>query len=632
MKLVIVESPNKVKKIAGFLGAGFTVKASFGHVRDLPDVGGLAIRFDNGRVTPQYETRARGGLVTELKALANQADEILLATDPDREGEAISWHLQQILGPRHRYRRVRFHEITESAIQKAVANPTEIDQHLVDAQQARRVVDRVVGWLVSPTCKSAVVDGQVARSAGRVQSVALRLVVDREREITNFAPQTFYVLQAQLQKPGLTPVFWARLIKWGSTDIPKGLRKPEDADKLAAACRDSEWRILRAETRQAERSAPPSFTTASMQQAASNKLGLDPEQTMALAQALFEAGLISYMRTDSTTLSPEAIAAARAHIADKFGQSYLPSQPNLHTSKSANTQEAHEAIRPTHLGDGREAAYALGEQCGKLYDLIEGRTVASQMAARVVSVTTIDVSAAGGRAVFRVTGNVPVFDGWKRLMDDDTEEKGDDKEEAITLPPLADGDPLTCLDFRTDRSKTKPPPRYTQASLVKKLESDGIGRPSTFASTLKTLFKRVYIKEEARKLAATPLGCACVDFLVKAYSGNFIEYAYTAKMEEDLDRISRGEEPWQQLLTKVSFALLPVAQAAGLSYNPLIGEEPARAAPREIPKDTPAKPCKNCAMKIHWVKDGERSLPCNADGTRHQCQTGRGSPKGSVRR
>ncbi|MFH2201651.1 MAG: type I DNA topoisomerase [Elusimicrobiota bacterium] len=589
MKLVIVESPNKIRKIRGYLGPDYNIAASFGHVRDLPAKGDLAVAFEDGRIIPTYVMLERSSnCIRELKELAKKADEILLAMDPDREGEAIAWHVSALLGE-HKYSRVVFHSITKKEVQEAVAKPRPLAQHLVDAQQARRVLDRVVGWLVSPTLRSV---GKEARSAGRVQSVALRLVARREQEINRHNNVEYYSLSAKLEKPGSPPSFTAELVAWKGEPLAHRLRDQELADQTVAWLKNQEWKVLSCQRKDANRNAPPPFTTATVQQAASVKLAMNPDQTMKLLQGLFEEGKITYHRTDSSALAPEAVEMARRIIAKKFPPDYLPEKGIVHASKAANAQEAHEAIRPTDPETGPGAA---GDASGKLYKLIWQRFVACQMAPGRDQITTIDVAVAPAewehaekgkvpRGVFQAKGKVVLFDGWRKLVGGDAtqeKKKKDDEEEAdVELPMLEVGDELKLLAAAAKKKKTKPPARYTQASLIKKLETDGIGRPSTYANIMKTIMARGYVKDVKRKLHCTPLGMDVTRFLVVHYSGNFIELDYTARLEEELDRISRGEAQWEQVVTEASFAVLKLAKQAGLWRNPL----KPRAKPEEAAK------------------------------------------------
>lgn len=589
MKLVIVESPNKVRKIKDFLGADFRVAASFGHMRDLPPTGGLSVEFIDGRIKPVYAMIERSARhVKELSELAQKAEEVILATDPDREGEAIAWHVSQLLGER-KYSRVVFHAVTKAEVQKAMAAPRPLDQHLVDAQQARRVLDRVVGWVVSPTLRKVSKD---ARSAGRVQSVALRLVADREKDIARHKTVDYFMLSARLEKDGAPPPFAAKLITWKDHPLGQRLRDPALAESTVEWAKTVPWRVLSCDRRDSARNPPPPFTTATVQQAASVRLGFNPDATMKHLQALFEDGKITYHRTDSTALSPEGLAEARAVIKKEFPPEYLPKSPIVHATKSANAQEAHEAIRPTHPETGPDA---LGTgDAGKLYRLIWQRFVACQMAPGRDQITTIDVACAPDgwkndkgepvpKGVFQAKGKVLLFDGWRRLSGEDATEEakkkgkkeGDEDEESDgELPMLDPGDPLSLLGLDALKRSTKPPPRYTQASLIKKLEAEGIGRPSTYAAIMRVILERGYVKEEKRKLHATPLGVSASDFLVRHYTGNFIDMDYTRRLEDDLDKIARGEASWEKVVTEASFAVIALARGAGLWYDPLVPRPP----------------------------------------------------------
>ena len=600
MKLVIVESPNKTRKIRAFLGAGYQVCASFGHVRDLPATGDLAVAFADGRVTPTYLPLERSRTaIADLTRLAADADEVLLATDPDREGEAIAWHISELLGTRT-YRRVAFHAMTKVEVLKAVAQPRQLDLHLVAAQQARRVLDRVVGWLVSPTLYRV---ARQAKSARRVQSVAMRLVAEREREISRFTAVDYFILRAQLERPGTPPPFAARLITWKGQPLGQRLISQETADRTVAWCLRQAWLVAACERREQSRHPPPPFITATVQQAASVRLGLNPDQTMATLQSLFEEGHITYHRTDSVALSDEALSAARSVIARDFPPAYLPPAPVVHQSKAANAQEAHEAIRPTHA----ELTVELpaDSPAGKLYRLIWQRFIACQMASGRDQLTTILVDCAPATwlvdgappqpmGVFQAKGKVVLFDGWRRLTGEDATEEAaprrskrtkagatpaDEEEFLGELPLLTVGDTLKVRALEALSRTTKPPARYTQASLIKRLEHDGIGRPSTYATIMRTIQDRGYVEERKRKLHATELGMQVTEFLVRHFTGSFIDIGYTARLEGDLDRIARGEAAWERIVTEASFAVLALAQKAGLRGNPLLPSTPP-ATPR----------------------------------------------------
>jgi DNA topoisomerase-1 len=588
MKLVIVESPNKTRKIRAFLGDEYLVCASFGHVRDLPAAGDLAVDFRDGKVVPTYLPLERSrDVISELSRHAERAEEVILATDPDREGEAIAWHVAELLG-RRRYRRVAFHSITKAEVLRAVANPRDLDLDLVAAQQARRVLDRVVGWLVSPTLRRV---SPEARSAGRVQSVALRLVAEREQEIARFTAVSYFILNAQLERPGSPPPFAARLVTWKGEPLAQRLTSAEVAAKTVDWCRRQPWQVASCERREQARHPPAPFITATVLQAASVRLGLNPDATMKLLQSLFEDGHITYHRTDSASLSPEAVAAARALIGEGFPAAYLPAQPVQHQSRSANAQEAHEAIRPTHPESGADALK--DAPAGALYRLIWQRFIASEMASGRDQLTTILVDCAPGSwqvagrpsqamGVFQAKGKVVLFDGWRRLAGEDATDEatskrggkkkapaGDEDEFSGELPMLTVGDALTLRELEALSRTTKPPARFTQAGLIKRLDHDGIGRPSTHAAIMRTILDRGYVEERKRKLHATDLGVKLTIFLVRHFTGNFIDLGYTARLEADLDRIACGQADWQRIVTEASLAVLALAQAAGLRGNPL---------------------------------------------------------------
>lgn len=609
MKLLIVESPNKIKKLKELVGPQFRLAASFGHIRDLPVKGDLGITFVDGAVRPDYRPLEKAGrAIDDLTRLAASCDEVWLATDPDREGEAIAWHITQILGER-RYRRVAFQAITKAAVSEALANPRDLDRGLVDAQQARRVLDRVVGWLVSPTLRQL---GKDARSAGRVQSVALRLVAEREREIQRFNAVDHFVLAAKVERTGSPPPFTAKLVTWKGEALGTRLIDPDIAERTVAWCRKQPWLVHACDRREVERRPPPPFTTATVQQAASVQLGLRPDATMKLLQELFEDGRITYHRTDSTSLAPEAIEAARALIAARFKPAYLPAKPVIHATKAANAQEAHEAIRPTHPETGPEAVDGPARD---LYALVWNRFIACQMSSGRDQQTTIDVACAPGSfivgasrpqgvesdrtpdrplppprpppsgtaipmGVFQAKGVVVLFDGWRKLTADATEEKKkrgrkkageeDDEDSAVELPMLEPGQDLTLLTLEAVKRTTRPPPRFTQASLIKRLEKEGVGRPSTYAAIMGTLIFRTYVEDKQRKLWATDLGLRVSEFLVARYAGNFIELSFTARMEQELDRIAAGQLAWEPTVTAASQAVLTLARKAGL-YGPAPG-------------------------------------------------------------
>jgi DNA topoisomerase-1 len=569
-RLVIVESPTKARTLGPMLGPGYMVRASMGHVRDLPpDALGVDIDHD---FRPAYRlARGKAKTVQALRAAAADADEIYLSTDPDREGEAIAWHLLQVLRPRQAtVRRVTFHEVTPSAIQAAFAAPRPgLDLSLVDAQQARRVLDRLVGYQVSPLLWKTT----RGKSAGRVQSVALRLVVERERDIRAFTPEEYWTIHADLARPAdHAQHFLARLIQAGGQ--PVGLDKPiqlktrADADRLIAELQGAQYRVKTVKREKRARKPWPPFTTSTLQQSASARLGLSPADTMRIAQELYEGidvgtgkpvGLITYMRTDSTHVSPEAQAQARQVVESTLGARYLPERPPAYATRVKNAQEAHEAIRPTDTARYPSTIKShLSERQFKLYDLIWRRFVASQMAPAEYRVTTVDVEARGAAAgaaagagqprafLFRAVGRELLFDGFLRVWQE-APERADDEDEPQVLPELAPGEPLDLLELLARQHFTQPPPRYTEATLIKALEDRGIGRPSTYASIVGTLKDRDYVVSEKRVLSPTPLGETTCDALVAAFP-DVLDYGFTAQVEDWLDEVSRGEKAWTQAL------------------------------------------------------------------------------------
>ncbi len=543
--LVIVESPAKAKTIAKYLGPGHRVLASYGHVRDLvqkdgsvdPD-GGFAMRW---AVDPRA-AKTVGAIKSALKA----ADTLALAPDPDREGEAIAWHLREILDGAgalegKTVKRVTFNAITKSAVQAAFAAPRALDDHLVEAYLARRALDYLVGFTLSPVLWRKLPG---ARSAGRVQSVALRAICEREAEIEAFRAREYWQITAELHTARGAP-FTARLThlagnKLGKFDIP------DEASAQAAAARLT-GKALSVQSLEAKRVAPPPaapFITSTLQMEAARKLGMTAARTMRVAQSLYEAGLITYMRTDGTTLSPEAVASAREVIAKEYGAAYVPDAPRLYKSKAKNAQEAHEAIRPTDLA--KKAPAGLEADAARLYALIWKRTVASQMASAQMEQVAADISDGTDDAVLRATGQVVVFDGFLVLYQEDKDESSDD-EDARRLPPMAQGEPTKLLAVAPSQHFTQPPPRYTEATLVKRLEELGIGRPSTYASILQVLRDRDYVTMDARRFVPQDRGRIVTAFLEKFF-GRYVDYDFTANMEAELDAIAAGDVGWRAAL------------------------------------------------------------------------------------
>jgi DNA topoisomerase-1 len=560
--LVIVESPAKAKTINKYLGPDYTVVASFGHVRDLP--------AKNGSVDPehgfamQWEIGERSHKpLGEIVARAKTVDTIYLATDPDREGEAISWHIEEYLKEKKLtdkvvIKRVTFNEITKSAVQEAFKNARQIDNHLVEAYLARRALDYLVGFNLSPVLWRKLPG---SRSAGRVQSVALRLICEREAEIEIFKPEEYWSIETLLTtKEGKS--FTARLSQLDGKKIEKmTIKDKTDADTAVERIRSGEYAVSSIEKKQVRRHPYAPFITSTLQQEASRKLRFSATKTMRTAQKLYEGveiggettGLITYMRTDGITLSGEAIAQARALIKNKFGENYLPDAPRAYKSKVKNAQEAHEAIRPTDIHRTPESvAQYLDEDELRLYELVWKRTVACQMESAVLDQVSVDIANKDGKVVLHATGSVVTFDGFLKVYreeSEDEEKNADAPEEERRLPPLKEGEALSLGDVTPDQHFTQPPPRYTEASLVKKLEELGIGRPSTYASILQVLQEREYVKLDQRRFIPESRGRIVTAFLINFFK-TYVEYNFTAGLEEQLDEISAGDIEWKKVLAE----------------------------------------------------------------------------------
>ncbi len=561
-RLLIVESPTKARTIQGYLGKDYTVLASVGHVRDLPKSNKDAVDIEGGFI-PHYVIPAeKREVIEKIERAAAKASEIYLATDPDREGEAIAWHIKEVAGLK-KPQRVVFHEITKAAIEEALAHPRAIDEHLRRAQEARRVLDRIVGYDLSGLIWKKV---RYGLSAGRVQSPALRILAEREREITSFIPVTYFVLNA--------------LFKSKSGDIATTCTEQpatkEEADRIVQAGRSAAWSVAAVVEKAEERNPRPPFTTSTLQQAASTRLGFAPSRAMRAAQKLYEAGHITYMRTDSVNLGAEAVAKMASVIESTFGKDYLMVRAYKTTSK--NAQEAHEAVRPTEPSRARAGNTPDEEQ---LYDLIRTRTLASQMASAKIMRTTVSAKADANIPLFTANGSRMLFPGWLAL---DTKARGED----VELPKLASGDPLTLLSLGADEKQTEPPNRYTEAGLIKELEKRGIGRPSTYASIMKTIQDRGYVEKLARALKPTATGMVVSGWLEQHFP-EYISDSFTAEMENELDEIARGERGYTETLTEF--------------YGPF---EKAVRAKDKLPKatglgDAPAEfPCTICGSPMEF--------------------------------
>lgn len=548
-KLVVVESPAKAKTIKKYLGRGYTVEASMGHIRDLPK-SQLGVNIEDN-FEPKYITiRGKGELLAKLRKAAKTSDKVYLATDPDREGEAISWHLSHLLGIKENEPcRIEFNEITKDAVKNAIKNPRPINQNLVDAQQARRILDRLVGYKISPLLWRKVRKGL---SAGRVQSVASKIICEREREIEAFKPDEYWNLKGIFISSKNKQSFEAQLHSKGKKKID--LKSKQEVDQVLAAIKGEDYTVTKVQKGSRKRSAPPPFTTSTMQQEASRKLGFTTKKTMMLAQQLYEGvdvkgegsvGLITYMRTDSTRVSDQALAEVRTIIQEKFGKDYVPSKANIFRSKKGS-QDAHEAIRPTSVRySPKDLQSSLKRDQLRLYTLIYNRFMASQMKPALYETLTVNISA--GEYIFRASGSRKVFPGYTALYMEGNDEGKEEKD--IMLPDLEEGEKLELKEYKSEQKFTQPPARYTEASLVRVLEDMGIGRPSTYAPTISTIISRGYVVRDARILYPTDLGFIVNDLMDK-YFPKIMEYKFTAAMEEKLDKIEEGEVNWRDLLNE----------------------------------------------------------------------------------
>ena len=524
MKLLIVESPSKAKTISKYLGGEYTVVASVGHIRDIPKSSKNAIDIPGGFI-PHYEiSKGKEKVVAQIQKLADEADEVLLATDPDREGEAIAWHIAEAVGLK-KAKRVAFHEITEKAIKEAIKHPRSIDQDLRKAQEARRVLDRLVGYGLSGLLWKKL---RYGLGAGRVQSPALRLLVEQEEEIRAFVPEDFWVLSAEMETTNKAHF---------TVECSEKLKDKKTVDEILAKARKEKWKVIDVKETQAKRSPRAPFTTSTLQQAASTQLGFSPSKTMSIAQKLYEAGHITYMRTDSTNLGEEAITEITATITKLYGKELV--EVRAYKTKSKNAQEAHEAIRPTH--PAKKDAGTTTEQ-KELYGLIWRRAVASQMKdASILRTKIIANTESESLPAFSANGSRLITPGW---LSADPKAREDDTE----LPKVAIGDALTLIEIKDEAKQTEPPNRYSEAGLVKKLEELGIGRPSTYASIIKTNIDHGYVEKEGKALHPTDTGEVVINKFLKPHFGDIISYTFTAEMEEELDDIAEGKREYKKTL------------------------------------------------------------------------------------
>jgi DNA topoisomerase-1 len=636
MQLVIVESPTKARKLKGYLDSSYQIEASVGHIRDLPK-SGLGIDIDNN-FEPVYEvSEDKTDVVAKLTKLAKKADQVILATDPDREGEAIAWHLKfllkDVVPTGTDFKRATFHEITKSAVTRAIEHPGKLNQHLVDAQQARRVVDRLVGYKVSPVLWKKIRRGL---SAGRVQSVALRLIVEREREIAAFIPEEFWEIDTLFSLQGAQSRAASVIISKKAVEAATQTADSTESDSsevtnkpswfelvptehfigrvatvndkkfepkneemagpvvtfLAAA--ETTHFITSIERKERKRASLPPFSTSTLQQQAATRLGMTSKQTMRLAQQLYEEGLITYHRTDSFSLSQQALEMARDYVGKVYGANYLPEKPRVFASNSKNAQEAHEAIRVTDITVKGEAVLAKGAKMTnrhqQLYDLIWRRYVASQMETAVYDQTTFVVESTNAAqqhiatVTSKATGSVLRFDGWMKLFPG----SGD-----TILPEVTEHQPVNATEVFGAQKYTQPPARYNDASVVKELEKRGIGRPSTYASIISVIEDRGYVTRDAKRFIATPVGMTVCDFLEK-YFETIMDYDFTAEMEEDLDRIARGEKEWHSVIGEFFKPLAKKIEKV---------EETAERA--KVPVETTGEKCPECGEGEVVIRTGK---------------------------
>ena len=618
MPVVVVESPAKAKKINGYLGKDYTVLASYGHVRDLPPKDGSVLPDEDFDMKWEIASDSKKHIKAIVDALKNDP-ELILATDPDREGEAISWHLTEALTAKKAIKkdtpvsRVVFNAITKSAVTEAMANPRQVDAPLVEAYLARRALDYLVGFNLSPVLWRKLPG---AKSAGRVQSVCLRLIVEREMEIEAFRAREYWTVKALLQSPrGQT--FEARLTTLAGKKLDKfDLANATQAEMAVQAINSRDLVIKSVEAKPATRNPSPPFMTSTLQQEASRKFGMGAKQTMSVAQRLYEAGLITYMRTDGIDMAPEAVASARDAIKGRFGETYLPDQPRMYKNKAKNAQEAHECIRPTDMAVSTEDAKIADADQRKLYDLIYKRTMASQMAAARLERTVVDITSADEQVVLRANGQVMVFDGFIAIYEegkDDSAADDDDKR----LPQLAEGEKAEKNSVDPEQHFTQPPPRYTEATLVKRMEELGIGRPSTYASIVTTIQDRGYVEKDKNRLIPQDKGRLVTAFLTN-YFRKYIGYDFTADLENQLDEVSAGDADYKKVLNQFwrDFSAA-IAETADLRITEVLEKinevlEPHLFPPLEDGGDP--RLCPNCGagrLSMRTARSGGAFIGCS---------------------
>lgn len=601
MELVIVESPGKVKKIAAILGDGFTVRASIGHIRDLPERG-LGIDIENGFQELFEVLPDKKKTVEMLKSAAAKATSIYLAADPDREGEAIAWHIAEVLPERDRrkIKRITFNQITSDVVSTAIENHRQIDAHLVEAQSARRVLDRLIGYMTSPLLRHVWgLQSKKKLSSGRVQTAALRVVVEREQARRNFKPQTFWQIYVQLEKDGMA--FWARMVQPTSVNSREELQPI--LDDLTSA---SAWWVSELIEKASSKAPPAPFTTSTLQQEASQRLSFNPKRTDQISQRLYEAGLITYIRTDSTQVAPEAQRAAREVIAANFGPEYLPDSPPIYQA-GFDAQEAHEAIRPSNpavLPD-QVSIEELSLDDIRLYTLIHRRFLTSQMKSAIFSIVEVQILAGSSEEplpyAFLTRSRMRVFDGYQILYEElrDADEQPEIEDEQVQLPALYQGDALDIQKLEPREKKTQPPHQYTQARLIAELDRLGIGRPSTFAATVETLLDRGYVQMKKKHIVPTPLGEQVLGLMIEHFPTLF-RIDFTATMEKLLDHVAHGKIARDQVLGSFYHrTLAPAVEAA------------QQAAAKSLP--TTDERCPECGKPL-IVKSGKRGVFASCSG------------------
>ncbi|MDG1237262.1 MAG: type I DNA topoisomerase, partial [Amylibacter sp.] len=618
MPVVVVESPAKAKTINKYLGNNFTVLASYGHVRDLPPKDGSVDTDNNFEMKWEIASESQKHIRAIVEALKTD-DELILATDPDREGEAISWHLEEALKKRKaikkstKVERVVFNAITKDAVTTAMQNPRAVDMELVEAYLARRALDYLVGFKLSPVLWRKLPG---AKSAGRVQSVSLRIIVEREMEIEAFKPREYWTVKTVMMT-ARDQKLEARLTVLGGTKLDKfSIETAEAAELAVAAINARDFRVLNIEAKPTARNPSPPFMTSTLQQEASRKFGMGARQAMSTAQRLYEAGYITYMRTDGIDMAPEAVTAARGTITAMFGSQYVPEKPRVYKNKAKNAQEAHECIRPTDMDVIPENLNRLEADQRKLYDLIWKRTIASQMAAAKIERTTVDISSEDQQVVMRSTGQVVLFDGFLRVyeegVDDQIVDDGDKR-----LPQVAQGEEMAKRSVAPDQHHTQPPPRYTEATLVKRMEELGIGRPSTYASIVTTIQTREYVRKENNRLFPEDKGRLVIAFL-ENYFRQYVGYNFTAQLEEELDDISGGREDYKAVLSRFwrEFSMA-IGETTDLRITEVLEKINEVLAPHIFPANedgSDPRICKNCGngrLSMRTARSGGAFIGCS---------------------